>query len=198
MGAEVGAGHQTTRRGAGKYLRHIAAGLVVALALGAAVLAFYFVLFGASATDVLANYLSVSLNVVLTSFRVLCVVVPLVVYPIAYKICLELQATPGGGKTKRHNIVVRSAEGGYSTVPSEARSGDAPPEFPPIPLDTAILLPVAVVSPVYQVPPVHEAEAVDRSSVGARAAAGMDGAGTDGNGASPEGRRAFRIPRNYR
>jgi ubiquinol-cytochrome c reductase cytochrome b subunit len=167
-------------------------------ALGAAVLSFYFVLFGASATDVLANYLSVSLNVVLTSFRVLCIVVPLVVYPIAYKICLELQATPGGGKTKRHNIVVRSAEGGYSTVPSEARSGDAPPEFPPIPLDTAILLPVAVVSPVYQVPPVHEAEAVDRSSVGARAAAGMDGAGTDGNGASPEGRRAFRIPRNYR
>ena len=34
-------------------------------AFGAAVFAFYFVLFGASATDVLANYLSISLNYVL-------------------------------------------------------------------------------------------------------------------------------------
>ena len=42
-------------------------------AFGAAVFSFYFVLFGASATDVLANYLSISLNVVLTSFRFLAI-----------------------------------------------------------------------------------------------------------------------------
>ena len=63
-------------------------------AFGAAVFSFYFVLFGASATDVLANYLSISLNVVLTSFRFLAVVVPLIVFPVTYRICKEMQGVP--------------------------------------------------------------------------------------------------------
>jgi ubiquinol-cytochrome c reductase cytochrome b subunit len=179
-------------------------------ALGVAVLSFYLVLFGASATDVLANYLSVSLNSVLTSFQILVFVVPLITYPVTLKICRELRATPGGGKTKVHNIVFRSAEGGYSTVPSASRAGDAPLELDPVALDTSVLAPALVGSPAY--------EAVDRSSLGARAAAGdghdgrsspdSDGAGdsvgldgeaaVDGNGATPRPGGVFRIPRNYR
>jgi len=104
-------------------------------AFGAAVFSFYFVLFGASATDVLANYLSVSLNVVLMSFRYLAVGVPLIVFPVTYRICLELQGVPRAGKRKRANVVVRSAEGGYSTVRAEERPGDEVPEMDPLPLD---------------------------------------------------------------
>jgi ubiquinol-cytochrome c reductase cytochrome b subunit len=185
-------------------------------ALGAAVFSFYFVLFGASATDVLANYLNVSLNTVLTSFQVLVFAVPIITYPVALKICRELQATPRGGKTKIHNIVMRSAEGGYSTVRSAARPGDAVLELEPVALDTSVILPAMVASPTY--------EAADRSSLGARAAsengrddgagvdgAGVDGAGVDGNGTGGDGvavdangagtdtrRGVFRIPRNYR
>jgi hypothetical protein len=173
------------------------------------------ILFGASATDVLANYLSVSLNSVLTSFQILVFVVPAVTYPVTLKICRELLATPGGGKTKIHNIVMRSAQGGYSTVPSAPRAGDAPLELDPVALDTSVLAPALIGSPSY--------EAVDRSSLGARAAArdgldrdGLDGAGlggsdgsdasedpedetiVDGNGATNGRGGVFRIPRNYR
>ncbi|HVC26329.1 MAG TPA: ubiquinol-cytochrome c reductase cytochrome b subunit [Acidimicrobiales bacterium] len=109
-------------------------------ALGAAVFAFYFTLFGASATDVLANYLSLSLNLVLWSFRVLCIVVPLVVFPVAYKICLELQSTKGAGQRKRHNVVVRSAEGGYATVATPEYPGYIQPELDPVPLDDVDLV----------------------------------------------------------
>ena len=95
-------------------------------AFGAAVFAFYFVLFGPSATDVLANYLSISLNVVLTSFR----------YPRRDRAAHRLSRSPtrsarscngcpDAGQRKRANVVLRSAEGGYSTVPSEERPGDA-------------------------------------------------------------------------
>ncbi len=112
-------------------------------AFGAAVFSFYFVLFGASATDVLANYLSISLNVVLTSFRFLAIVVPLIVYPVTYRICKELQQVPTAGKRKRANVVLRSAEGGYSTVRAEQRPGDAVPRLDPLPLDEDIqFLPV--------------------------------------------------------
>jgi ubiquinol-cytochrome c reductase cytochrome b subunit len=164
-------------------------------ALGAAVLSFYFVLFGASATDVLANYLNVSLNAVLTSFQVLVFVVPIVTYPVALKICRELQATAGGGKTKIHNIVIRSPEGGYSTVQSEPRPGDSTPELEPVALDTSVILPALVGSPSY--------EPVDRSAFGASASAGDGLDGSDGNGTPPDGdaptrRGVFRIPRNYR
>jgi ubiquinol-cytochrome c reductase cytochrome b subunit len=116
-------------------------------AFGAAVFALYFVLFGASATDVLANYLSISLNVVLTSFRYLVVIVPLIVYPVTYRICKELQSVPTAGQRKRSNIVLRSTEGGYTTVPSEVRPGDVGPRIEPLPLDEDIEL-VAVTAGV--------------------------------------------------
>jgi ubiquinol-cytochrome c reductase cytochrome b subunit len=112
-------------------------------AFGAAVFAFYFVLFGASATDVLANYLQISLNVVLTSFRFLAIIVPLIVYPVTYRICKELQEVPSAGQRKRHNVILRSAEGGYTTVATEVRPGDVVPRIEPLPLDEDIeLVPV--------------------------------------------------------
>ena len=117
-------------------------------AFGAAVFSFYFVLFGASATDVLANYLSISLNVVLTAFRFLAVAVPLIVFPVTYRICKEMQRVPTAGKRKRANVVLRSAEGGYSTVPAEERPGDAIPRVEPLPLDEDIeFVPVMVGAP---------------------------------------------------
>jgi len=97
------------------------------------VFSFYFVLLGASATDVLANYLSISLNVVLTSFRFLAIAVPLIVFPVTYRICKEMQSVPTAGQRKRANIVLRSAVGGYTTsVPSSVlatpcQSGSAAP-----------------------------------------------------------------------
>jgi len=130
----------------------------VRTAIGASVLAFYFVLFGASATDVLANYLSVSLNVVLLSFRVLCVVVPLVVYPVTYKICTEMSHTKGAGKRKQYNIIVRGEDGGYSAVPAEEYVGYQREVLEPIDVDSVDLAGVmsapepTSVDGVYQIP----------------------------------------------
>ncbi len=104
----------------------------VRTAFGCAVFAFYFVLFGASATDVLANYLSLTLNFVLWAFRILCIVVPIIVFPVAYKICKELQESPESGKRKVHNLVVRTAEGGYVTVPAAEYPGFVTPELEPV------------------------------------------------------------------
>ncbi|MCU1491074.1 MAG: cytochrome b/b6 domain protein [Acidimicrobiaceae bacterium] len=104
----------------------------VRTAFGCAVFAFYFVLFGASATDVLANYLNLSLNFVLWTFRILCIVVPIVVFPVAYKICKELEGVPEGGKRKVHNLIVRDPAGGYSTIPAEEYPGYESIELEPV------------------------------------------------------------------
>jgi ubiquinol-cytochrome c reductase cytochrome b subunit len=134
------------------------------------VLSFYFVLFGASATDVLANYLSLTLNFVLISFRVLIFVVPAIVYPVTYKICVEMQGTPGAGKRKVHNIVMRSPEGGYATVPSEVRPGDAKPELEPFSLDIE-----------------ENGHGDDHEPALAPALVGVGAAGTDGSGDGVDG-----------
>ena len=142
--------------------------------IGAAVLAFYFTLFAASATDVLANYLTLSLNYVLWGFRVLVFVVPLVVGPVTYAVCKELQATPGAGKRKRANIVLRSAAGGYATVPVDVRPGDEVLVEEPADLDELELAPIG-------------------------AAGNGDGAGGDGaEHAERERSGVFTIPRQYR
>jgi len=159
-------------------------------ALGAAVFALYFVLFGASATDVLANYLSISLNVVLVSFRFLVVIVPLIVYPVTYRICLELQRVPSAGQRKRSNVILRSTEGGYSTVPSEVRPGDVAPRIEPLPLDEDVEL----------VP-------VPAGVLAVAGGSGVDAGPVDGEAAeSPRARKRgdgplggiFTIPRDYR
>lgn len=130
----------------------------VRTAVGAAVLAFYFVLFGASATDVLANYLSISLNVVLLMFRVLCVVVPLIVYPVTYKICTEMSRTKGAGRRKQYNIIVRREDGGYEAVPADEYAGYERETLEPVNVDSVDLSEVlsdagtSAVEGVYQIP----------------------------------------------
>jgi ubiquinol-cytochrome c reductase cytochrome b subunit len=158
------------------------------------VFSFYFVLFGASATDVLANYLSISLNVVLTSFRFLAIAVPLIVYPVTYRICKEMQSVPTAGKRKRANVVLRSAEGGYSTVRAEERPGDAIPRVDPLPLDQDLQFVPAMAGVLV---------AGDSSSAGDGGSAGEGGSGevqpspAEVHSGRPRG-GIFRIPRDYR
>jgi ubiquinol-cytochrome c reductase cytochrome b subunit len=118
-------------------------------AAGAAMLALLFTLFGASSTDVLANYFHVSLNLVLWSFRVLTFVVPVIVGFVTYGICREMQGVQGIGKRKRAVIVHRSAEGEYSTVPAAPRPDDTHEELEPEPVPVRIdVSPLAEASPL--------------------------------------------------
>ena len=159
-------------------------------AFGAATFAFYFVLFAASSTDVLANYLSISLNVVLTSFRYLAVIVPLIVYPVTYQICKELQRVPTAGQRKRANIILRSSEGGYTTVPSEPRPGDAVVRNEPLPLDEDIEL-VPVMAGVL-------AMTDGRSTPDGESALTREADDSRSDMGVPPRRGIFQIPRDYR
>jgi hypothetical protein len=62
----------------------------------------------------------------------------LIVFPVTYRICKEMQRVPTAGKRKRANVVLRSTEGGYTTVRAEERPGDAIPRVDPLPLDEEI------------------------------------------------------------
>jgi ubiquinol-cytochrome c reductase cytochrome b subunit len=93
-------------------------------AAGVAVLAFVTMLFIASSTDVIANFFHISLNTVLWLMRITTILVPLIAYPVAYKICKELQAVHGGGKRKTPNIVSRTVEGEYLATPTPAYRDD--------------------------------------------------------------------------
>jgi ubiquinol-cytochrome c reductase cytochrome b subunit len=108
-------------------------------AAGAAMIALLFTCFGASATDVLANFFNVSLNAVLWTFRILVFVMPILVGFITWKICLELQHGGAGlGQRKRAMIVSRTASGEYVAVPAEARPGDEHHELEAVPVPTRI------------------------------------------------------------
>ena len=107
-------------------------------AAGAVMLSFLMMLFIASSTDVLANYFKISLNIMLWAMRILVILVPVLAYPITLRICKELQQVPEGGKRKRANVVMRSAEGAYTTVPAEQRPGDGHHELPAEPVPTFI------------------------------------------------------------
>jgi ubiquinol-cytochrome c reductase cytochrome b subunit len=107
-------------------------------AFGAAMLMFYFMIFCASSTDVLANFFQVSLNAVLWSFRFIVVIVPIITGGITYRICLDMVGVPGVGKRKRHVIVTRSAEGEYATHETEPRPGDGHHELDAIPVPTYV------------------------------------------------------------
>ena len=103
-------------------------------AVGAAVLAFYFTLFGASSTDVLANFFRVSLNNVLWFFRIATAVIPIIVGLTTWRICVEMSGVTGVGKRKHAMVMTRSASGGYSTIPAEPRPGDELDELDPEPV----------------------------------------------------------------
>lgn len=113
----------------------------VRTAIGAALFALTIVLFFASSTDVLANYFQISLNVILVAGRVMLFVVPPVVGLVTYRLCKEMSGVADVGKRKRANVVVRSADGGYSTVPSAPRPGDEVKELHPEELPDLIEFP---------------------------------------------------------
>jgi ubiquinol-cytochrome c reductase cytochrome b subunit len=101
---------------------------------------FYFMLFCASSTDVMANFFDISLNVVLWTFRVIVFVLPVITYFVTYQICNEMRAAEGIGKRKRAMVVSRSDTGAYSTVTAEPRPGDDAHELDAIPVPTYINL----------------------------------------------------------
>jgi ubiquinol-cytochrome c reductase cytochrome b subunit len=104
-------------------------------------IALIFVVFGASSTDLLANYFHISLNQVLWFFRVAVILVPIIAGVVAWKICIELQDTPSAGRRKRPNVVVRTAAGEYVAVPADVRPGDEHVELEPEPVPPRIELP---------------------------------------------------------
>jgi ubiquinol-cytochrome c reductase cytochrome b subunit len=116
-------------------------------AAGAAMIALLFVVFGASSTDVLANYFNLSLNNVLWFFRITVIVFPIVVGLATWRICLEMQGVRGIGKRKRAVVMIRTAEGEYRTVETPVRPGDeereARPEVVPVQVETGPI-PVSV------------------------------------------------------
>lgn len=105
-------------------------------AAGAAVFGFLAMLFIASSTDVIANFLHVSLNTVLWAMRVLCVVTPFIVYPVTKKIAQEVGALKGGGKRKTTNVVTLTAEGEYIATPAPVYVDDAGHHLEPKPVPT--------------------------------------------------------------
>jgi ubiquinol-cytochrome c reductase cytochrome b subunit len=107
-------------------------------AAGVAVLALLAMLFIASSTDVIANFFHLSLNEVLWAMRFLVILSPIVAYPIAYKICKELQGIAGGGKRKTPNLVTRTQEGEYLATPTPRYAEDVPHELHPEKVPTYI------------------------------------------------------------
>ena len=107
-------------------------------AAGAAMIGLLFTVFGASSTDVLANFFHVSLNEVLWFFRVGVIVVPIVVGVVTWRICVELQHTPGAVKRKRPMVVSRTETGEYVAVPADERPGDQHVELTPEPVPVRI------------------------------------------------------------
>jgi ubiquinol-cytochrome c reductase cytochrome b subunit len=104
-------------------------------AVGVTMLSFLGMLFIASSTDVLAKFFNVSLNTVLVAMRYLTVIVPILAFPITYRICHEIQTLHGGGRRKTPNVVARSAEGEYTATPSPRYVDDVPShlEATPVP-----------------------------------------------------------------
>jgi ubiquinol-cytochrome c reductase cytochrome b subunit len=102
-------------------------------AIGVAALAFFFTLFAASSTDVLANYFKISLNEVLWFFRIAVFVIPVIAGGFAYYLCLEMSGVPGIGRRKRAVVITRTAEGEYESVSSAPRPGDGDTETELVP-----------------------------------------------------------------
>jgi ubiquinol-cytochrome c reductase cytochrome b subunit len=109
-------------------------------ATGVGALTFYFVLFGASSTDVLANFFHISLNEVLWFFRIAVIVIPIGAGTFAYYLCREMTRVPDIGRRKRAVVIVRTAEGEYESVPTEPRPGDGVAHLPPEPVPVRIQL----------------------------------------------------------
>ncbi len=108
--------------------------------IGVAALAFFFTLFAASSTDVLANYFKISLNEVLWFFRFAVFVVPTIAGVFTYYLCREMSGVPGIGRRKRAVVITRSAEGEYESMETAPRPGDGQEELAPTPVPERIEL----------------------------------------------------------
>ncbi len=108
-------------------------------AVGVATLSLLGMLFIASSTDVIANFFRLPLNEVLWAMRILVILSPFVAYPIAWKICKEVQGVRGGGKRKTANIVTRTAEGEYVATPAPKYIDDEHHELDAVPVPTFII-----------------------------------------------------------
>ena len=108
-------------------------------AAGASVFALMAILFIGSSTDVIANFFHMSLNTVLWLMRILTIVVPLITYPVTYRICKEMQGFAGAGKRKTTNVVVRTADGEYVATPAPVYVDDAHHELDALPVPTFVV-----------------------------------------------------------
>ena len=107
-------------------------------AIGASVFALVFMMFIASSTDVIANYLHTTLNSVLVAMRVLVLIAPFVTYPVAKRICIEMQNWEKAGARKTVNLVTRTTEGEYVSV-SAPEADDAHHESAAISVPTFLV-----------------------------------------------------------
>jgi len=105
---------------------------------GVAMLSFLGMLFIASSTDVVANFLHVSLNGVLWAMRFLVIVSPFVGYLLGYFIAVELQKQDRPSKRKTANLVTRTAEGEYVSTAAPQYADDAHHEEVAIPVPTFV------------------------------------------------------------
>jgi len=95
-------------------------------------LALTIVLFIASSTDVIANFLHISLNTILVVMRVLTLIVPPIAFYVTLKICQELRDVANSSRRKTPNMVSRTAEGEYVAVSAPHHEDDAHHEESPI------------------------------------------------------------------
>ena len=106
----------------------------VRTSVGVTTLSFLMILFIASSTDVIANFFQLSLNSVLLAMRILTILVPLIAYPLTYKICKEMQGFKGAGKRKTTNMVTRTSDGEYVATSTPQYVDDIPSHLAPIPV----------------------------------------------------------------
>ena len=98
----------------------------VRTALGVAAFGFYFVMFISGASDIIATTFGLSVNAVLWTFRIACLVVPPVVGWVTYRLCLELSrrdGLPTGSKVTFGEIAGRLRRGSDEPIRSGPATG---------------------------------------------------------------------------
>ncbi|HZT65919.1 MAG TPA: ubiquinol-cytochrome c reductase cytochrome b subunit [Acidimicrobiales bacterium] len=143
---------------------------------GAGMLTFFFILLIAGSDDLISVFLDTPLQLVVWVLRVLLFVAPVIVGLVTYEMCRELSKVPDGGKRKRANIIVRTADGAYHSVPSEPHPADEHHELLPAPVGEADLpvLVGAAMTPGRGGPPLT----APSGTVGSTAPSGIPGVST--------------------
>ncbi len=105
---------------------------------GVSMVTLMFMVFFASSTDVMANFLDLPLKAVLWFFRVAVFLGPVVAYFLTVKICQEMRSAEGIGKRKRPVEIERTETGEYVSIDTEEHPGDGHREYDPEPVPTYI------------------------------------------------------------